>query len=136
MSNIADNDTMTKLVALCKRRGIIFQSSEMYGGINGFWDYGPSGVPLRRAVEQLWWRYMVEERDNVEGLDSTIICHPEVWRASGHLAQFSDSMTDCLECKKRYRVDQLENPGICPNCGSTKLTEPREFNLKIGRAHV
>ncbi len=131
MSNIADNDTMTKLVALCKRRGIIFQSSEMYGGINGFWDYGPSGVPLRRAVEQLWWRYMVEERDNVEGLDSTIICHPEVWRASGHLAQFSDSMTDCLECKKRYRVDQLENPGVCPNCGSTKMTEPREFNLMM-----
>ena len=127
----ATDDTMAKLVALCKRRGIIFQSSEIYGGINGFWDYGPIGVPLRRAVEQLWWRYMVEERDNVEGLDSTIICHPEVWRASGHLAQFSDSMTDCLACKKRYRVDQLDVPGTCPNCGSKQMTEPREFNLMM-----
>ncbi len=127
----ATDDTMAKIVALCKRRGIIFQSSEIYGGINGFWDYGPIGVPLRRAVEQLWWRYMVEERDNVEGLDSTIICHPEVWRASGHLAQFSDSMTDCLACKKRYRVDQLDVPGTCPNCGSQQMTEPREFNLMM-----
>ena len=71
-------ELMNKLVALCKRRGILFQSSEIYGGINGFWDYGPYGVPLRRAVEHLWWKYMVEERDNVVGLDSTIICHPEV----------------------------------------------------------
>ncbi len=131
MSNAVDNDVMNKIVALCKRRGIIFQSSEIYGGINGFWDYGPMGAPLRRAVEQCWWKYMVEDRDNVEGLDSTIICHPEVWRASGHLAQFSDSMTDCMVCKKRYRVDQLEDPHHCPNCGSDKLTEPREFNLMM-----
>jgi glycyl-tRNA synthetase len=127
----ASADLMSKVVALCKRRGFIFQSSDIYGGINGFWDYGPNGVPLRRSVEQSWWRYMVEERDNVVGLDSTIICHPEVWRASGHLEQFSDSMTDCLECKKRYRVDQLEDPGVCPGCGSTRMTEPREFNLMM-----
>jgi len=125
------NDLMNKLVALCKRRGIIFQSSEIYGGINGFWDYGPNGAPLRRSVEQAWWKYMVEDRDNVEGLDSTIICHPMVWKASGHIDQFSDSMTDCMDCKKRYRVDQLDEPGVCPNCGSHNLTEPREFNLML-----
>lgn len=131
MEELSTTDFMAKLVALCKRRGIIFQSSDLYGGINGFWDYGPNGVPLKRAVEQAWWKNMVEDRDNVEGLDSTIICHPEVWRASGHIEQFSDTMTDCLECKKRYRVDQLEQPGVCPSCGSTKLTEPREFNLMM-----
>ena len=130
MSEI-DNEQMNKIVALCKRRGIIFQSSEIYGGINGFWDYGPYGAPLRRAVEQLWWKYMVEQRDNVVGLDSTIICHPMVWKASGHLDQFSDLMTDCMDCKRRYRVDQMEDPTTCPNCGSKKLTEPREFNLMM-----
>ncbi len=130
MSEI-ENEQMNKIVALCKRRGIIFQSSEMYGGINGFWDYGPYGAPLRRAVEQLWWKYMVEQRDNVVGLDSTIICHPMVWKASGHLDQFSDLMTDCMDCKRRYRVDQMEDPTTCPNCGSKRLTEPREFNLMM-----
>ena len=129
MAEQVSADLMSRVVALCKRRGIIFQSSDIYGGINGFWDYGPNGVPLRRSVEQSWWRYMVEDRDNVVGLDSTIICHPEVWRASGHVDQFSDSMTDCLECKKRYRVDQLEIG--CLVMGSTRLTEPREFNLMM-----
>ena len=124
-------DLMNKLVALCKRRGLIFQSSDIYGGINGFWDYGPNGAPLRRSVEQAWWKYMVEDRDNVEGLDSTIICHPMVWKASGHVDQFSDAMTDCMDCKKRYRVDQLDDPKTCPNCGSHNLTEPREFNLMM-----
>src|SRR5512137_1562292 len=103
MSSPTDNDTLAKIVALCKRRGFIFQSSEVYGGINGFWDYGPTGVALRRAVEQAWWRYMVEQRDDVEGLDSTIICHPTVWKASGHLDKFSDLMVDCLDCRKRFR---------------------------------
>ena len=124
-------DTMEKIVALCKRRGFIFQSSEIYGGINGFWDYGPYGVTMRRAVEQLWWKIMVEDRTNIEGLDSTIICHPRVWQASGHLDQFSDLMTDCRQCKRRYRVDQIEDPSTCPECGSKELTEPREFNLMM-----
>lgn len=131
MSTPIDTDTMTKLVALCKRRGFIFQSSEIYGGINGFWDYGPYGVTMRRAVEGLWWKYMVEDRENVVGLDSTIICNPRVWKASGHLDQFSDLMTDCTECKKRYRIDQMDDPEVCPNCGSRKMTEPREFNLMM-----
>ncbi len=123
--------SMDKLVSLCKRRGLIFQSSEIYGGINGFWDYGPYGVALRRAVEQLWWRHMVEDRENVEGLDSTIICHPRVWEASGHLEQFSDAMVDCRQCKKRYRLDQLDNPDLCPDCGAGEMTAPREFNLMM-----
>ena len=131
MSQTGEQERMEKIVSLCKRRGFIFQSSELYNGINGFWDYGPYGVALRRAVEQLWWQYMVEGREDIEGLDSTVICHPEVWRASGHLDQFSDSMTDCRACKKRFRVDQLEEPGVCPNCGSKELTEPREFNLMM-----
>ena len=122
---------MNKLVALCKRRSIIFQSSEIYGGFNGFWDYGPNGAPLKRSVERAWWKYMVEDRDNVVGLDSTIICHPMVWKASGHVDKCSDLMTDCKDGKRRYRVDQLPEPGKCPNCGSHNLTEPREFNLMM-----
>jgi glycyl-tRNA synthetase len=126
-----DHETMEKLVSLCKRRGFVFQSSEIYGGINGFWDYGPYGVALRRAVEGLWWRIMVEDREDVVGLDSTVICHPEVWRASGHLDKFADLMVDCNHCKKRFRLDQMADPGVCSECGSTDLTEPREFNLMM-----
>lgn len=122
---------MEKIVSLCKRRGFIFQSSEIYGGIAGFWDYGPYGVAMRRAVEQLWWDYMVTDRDDVEGLDSTIICHPQVWKASGHLDKFADLMVDCTKCKKRYRVDQMDDPTTCEACGSQELTDPREFNLMM-----
>ena len=129
-SNVG-KETMEKIVSLCKRRGFIFQSSEIYGGIAGFWDYGPYGVAMRRAVEQLWWNYMVTDRDDVEGLDSTIICHPQVWKASGHLDKFSDLMVDCTQCKKRYRVDQMDDPTTCEACGSKELTEPREFNLMM-----
>ncbi len=126
-----DLEKMEKIVALCKRRGLIFQSSEIYGGINGFWDYGPYGSAMKRAVEQLWWNYMVESRDNVEGLDSTIICHPQVWKASGHLDKFGDLMTDCRACKSRFRVDQMPDETTCTNCGSKDLTPPREFNLMM-----
>lgn len=122
---------MDQLVSLCKRRGFIFQSSEIYGGINGFWDYGPLGVAMKRAIESLWWKEMVETRDNVEGLDSTIICNPKIWKASGHLDKFGDLMTDCKDCKTRHRVDQMEDSSKCPNCGSKNLTPPREFNLMM-----
>jgi glycyl-tRNA synthetase len=122
---------MEKIVSLCKRRGFIFQSSEIYGGINGFWDYGPYGVKLKRAVEQLWWSEMVEQRSDMEGLDSTVICHPKVWKASGHLDKFGDLMTDCRDCKARHRVDQMEDKTTCSNCGSKNLTPPREFNLMM-----
>lgn len=104
MKTTVDMDT---LVSLCKRRGFIFQSSEIYGGINGFWDYGPYGAAMKRAIENLWWREMVETRDNVEGLDSTVICHPKVWDASGHTAQFADCMVDNKITKKRFRLDNL-----------------------------
>ncbi|MFW6414556.1 MAG: glycine--tRNA ligase [Verrucomicrobiota bacterium] len=124
-------NVMEKLASLSKRRGFIFQSSEIYGGINGFWDYGPYGVTLRRAVEQLWWNNMVEEREDVVGLDSTVICHPRVWEASGHLEKFADMMVDCNDCKKRHRLDQMEDEKHCPACGSEDLTEPREFNLMM-----
>ncbi len=131
MSEEKNSALMDKIVNLCKRRGFVFPSSEIYGGINGFWDYGPYGSRMKRAIENLWWHEMVEMRDNVEGLDSTVICHPKVWKASGHLDQFSDLMTDCRDCKSRYRVDQMEDPTVCPNCKSKNLTEPREFNLMM-----
>ncbi len=102
-------DTMEKIVSLCKRRGFIFQSSEIYGGINGFWDYGPLGSELKRNVKDLWWRSMTQEREDVAGLDATIILHPKVWEASGHTSTFSDPMVDCLLSKKRFRADQI-NP--------------------------
>lgn len=130
-TQVSQQQGMEKIVTLCKRRGFVFQSSEIYGGINGFWDYGPYGVALRRAVERLWWDRMVTSRSNVEGLDSTVICHPETWRASGHLEKFADMMTDCTACKRRYRVDQMEDPTTCPECGSAELTPPREFNLMM-----
>ena len=127
----AEGDLMDKIVTLCKRRGFVFQSSEIYGGYNGFWDYGPYGVAMKKAIEQLWWNEMVEKRDNVVGLDSTIICHPKVWKASGHIDRFGDIMTDCKDCKTRFRVDQMPDPTRCTNCGSKNLTPPREFNLMM-----
>jgi glycyl-tRNA synthetase len=102
------NDRMEKIVSLCKRRGFIFQSSEIYGGINGFWDYGPLGAELKRNLKEAWWRRMTQEREDVAGLDATIIMHPMIWKASGHVETFSDPMVDCLLTKKRYRADQIE----------------------------
>ncbi len=135
MSDDKEQDLTGKIVSLCKRRGFIFHSSEIYGCINGFWDYGPYGVALKRAVESAWWKNMVETRPDVEGLDSSIICHPRVWHASGHVDQFSDLMTDCLKCRTRHRTDQMEDSSKCPACGSTELTEAREFNLMM-KTHV
>ena len=118
---------MDKLVSLCKRRGFIFQSSEIYGGINSCYDYGPLGVELKRNIKDLWWNAMVRERDDIEGLDSSILMHPEIWKASGHVDGFTDPMVDCKKCKNRYREDELDSD-TCPNCGG-ELTEPRMFNL-------
>lgn len=131
MENTKSPELMEKIVSLCKRRGFIFQSSEIYGGINGFWDYGPYGTALKKAVEKCWWNEMVQKRDNVDGLDSTVICHPKVWKASGHLDKFGDLMTDCRDCKARHRVDQMEDQTKCSACGSKNLTPPREFNLMM-----
>ncbi len=108
MSELKVNELMEKIVSLCKRRGFVFQSSEIYGGINGFWDYGPLGAELKRNVKDLWWRSMTQQRDDVVGLEATIIMHPRIWEASGHTSTFSDPMVDCLLTKKRFRADQVE----------------------------
>lgn len=108
MAEVKTNELMEKIVSLCKRRGFIYQSSEIYGGINGFWDYGPLGTELKRNVRDWWWRWMVHRREDVVGLDATIIMHPNIWKASGHVDTFSDPMCDCLLTKKRFRADQIE----------------------------
>jgi glycyl-tRNA synthetase len=123
---------MEKIVSLCKRRGFIFQSSEIYGGLNGVWDYGPLGTELKNNLKQYWWQVMVRERDDVVGLDGAILTHPAVLKASGHVDTFTDPMVDCRTCKARLRTDQLaEKDGVrqCPNCGGKDLTEARPFNL-------
>ena len=121
---------MDRVVSLCKRRGFVFQSSEIYGGINSCYDYGPLGAELKRNVKEAWWRAMVVERDDIVGLDSAIIQHPEVWRSSGHVAGFADLLVDCKVCKGRFRWDHLPDPKQCPTCGPKgDLTEPRAFNL-------
>jgi len=128
----ADQQRMEKIVSLCKRRGFIFQASEIYGGLNGAWDYGPLGVELKRNLKDYWWRVMVRERDDVVGMDGAILTHRAVLKASGHEDTFSDPMVDCRTCKARLRADQLpEKSGVkqCPNCGGKDLTEARPFNL-------
>ena len=123
----AAQEFMEKIVSLCKRKGFIFQASEIYGGISNTYDYGPLGVELKRNVKEAWWRRTVTERANVVGLDSAIIQNPKVWETSGHVGGFSDQMKDCKECKSRFRADHLETD-VCPKCGG-ELTEAREFNL-------
>ncbi|RPI18073.1 MAG: glycine--tRNA ligase [Ignavibacteriae bacterium] len=136
--NEVKNDIMDKIVSLSKRRGFVFQSSEIYGGLNGCWDYGPLGVELLNNIKLAWWKTMTY-RDDIEGLDASILMHPKVWEASGHIANFTDPMIDCKECKARFRADQIED---C-ECGSRaykgrkaikcfeegKFTEARQFNL-------
>ena len=132
MAKDESSQRMEKIVSLCKRRGFIFQSSEIYGGLNGFWDYGPLGVELKRNLKDFWWKRNVRERDDMEGMDGAIIMNRTVWKASGHEETFSDPMVDCRTCKTRHRADQLpekEGTKYCPNCGSRDLTEPRAFNL-------
>ncbi len=119
---------MDKLVSLTKRRGFIFQSSEIYGGINSCYDYGPLGVELKKNIKELWWKSMVYERADVEGIDASILMHPRVWEASGHVEGFTDPLVDCKNCKMRWRADQIDLEKGCPNCGG-ELTEPRMFNL-------
>ncbi|HET7342503.1 MAG TPA: glycine--tRNA ligase [Methylomirabilota bacterium] len=149
---------MDTLVSLCKRRGFIFQSSEIYGGTGSCWDYGPLGVELRRNITRVWWQHFVQERPDMVGLDASILMHPAVWKASGHVDNFTDPMVDCRECKRRFRADQLDDlawthfcpatkgnkftipagepcrhcdarRSLCPECGKGELTAPRQFNL-------
>jgi glycyl-tRNA synthetase len=135
MAEPKENVLMEKIVSLCKRRGFIFQSSEIYGGINGFWDYGPLGAELKRNVKELWWNTMTRQRDDIVGLEATIIMHPQIWKASGHVDTFSDPMIDCKTCKGRFRADQT-NEIPCPQKPSKMVSEchgektaPRAFNL-------
>lgn len=138
-------DSLEKLVSLCKRRGIIFQSSEIYGGLNGCWDYGPVGCLLKKNVKEAWWRRIVQERTDMVGLDASILMHPQTWTSSGHVKNFTDPMADCKECKKRWGADKqfpyknkktkeivmmtpIEAGGRCPECDG-ELTEARQFNL-------
>jgi len=118
---------MEKLVSLCRRRGFIFPSSEIYGGLSSCWDYGPLGVELKRNIKDAWWRAMVQQRDDMVGLDSSILMHPRTWEASGHVEGFSDPLVECKSCHLRWRSDELESDK-CPECGG-ELTEPRLFNL-------
>ncbi len=150
--------SMDVLVSLCKRRGFVFQSSEIYGGTGSCWDYGPLGVELKKNITRVWWRDFVQQRDDMVGLDASILMHPAVWTASGHVEKFTDPMVDCRECKRRFRADQVgELPWVhfcpatkgnkftipagepcqhcgarrtlCPECGKGELTAPRQFNL-------
>ncbi len=135
MVNSNSNSIMDKLVSLAKRRGFIFQSSEIYGGINSCYDYGPLGIEMKKNIKDLWWKSMVYERDDIEGLDASILMHPRVWEASGHVEGFTDALVDCKKCKARFRADQLDK-AICPHTKKpitddckTNFTEQRLFNL-------
>jgi glycyl-tRNA synthetase len=118
--------TMDKLVSLCKRRGFIFPGSEIYGGIAGFWDYGPYGVELRNNIRDLWWKTFIRSRDDMHGVDAAIIMNPKAWEASGHVAGFSDPLVECTKCKKRFRADQVGE--TCPEC-SGAFGQVRQFNM-------
>jgi glycyl-tRNA synthetase len=135
-------DVIEKLVSLAKRRGYVFQSSEIYGGLGSVWDYGPLGVELKRNLQERWWNAMVRSRDDIEGLDSAILMHPRVWEASGHVGGFVDPLVDCKTCKGRFRADKLEDaqclkkPSRHPGeYGECQLTEPRQFNLMF-KTHI
>lgn len=153
---MTDSDVLSKLVSLCKRRGFIFQSSEIYGGLKSAYDYGPLGVELKRNIAQEWWNNMVHAREDVVGIDAAILMHPKVWKASGHLATFTDPLVDCLNCKERFRADKAPKATagaevtfhkggksggellkgvvgsggyVCPNCGGPSLSDERQFHL-------
>ncbi len=123
-----DTELMGKIESLAKRRGFIFQGSELYGGLAGTWDYGPLGVVLKKNIERLWWSTFVESREDMYGLESAILMNPKVWEASGHVAGFSDPLVECSKCKHRFRADQLADKTVCPDCGG-RLGEERQFNM-------
>ncbi|MDR1786324.1 MAG: glycine--tRNA ligase [Spirochaetaceae bacterium] len=134
----AHSITMEKIVSLCKRRGFVFQSSEVYGGQAGAWDYGPIGIELKNNIQRAWWKEMTQLHDNIVGLDAAILMHPRVWEASGHVENFTDPLVDCKKCKARFRADQID-PGLlaqkkCPECGG-ELTDTRKFNLMF-KTHI
>ena len=136
--------TIEKIVSLCKRRGFIFQSSDIYGGFSAVYDYGPLGIELKNNISQIWWKEMTQTHENIVGLDSGILMHPKIWEASGHIGAFNDPLVDCKKCKARYRADEFSEDFSslnwketqCPKCGTKgNLTEPRQFNLMF-KTHV
>lgn len=136
MSEPTQPVTLETIVNLCKRRGFVYQASEIYGGLRSAYDYGPLGVELLRNVKAQWWRSMVQERADVVGLDSAILQSRQVWIASGHEEVFTDPLVDCRQCRQRFRLDKLDDPGRCPNCGQKDtFTDPRDFNLMF-RTHM
>jgi glycyl-tRNA synthetase len=135
MSKKETDQRMQNLVSLCRRRAFIFQSSEIYGGLNGCWDYGPLGVELKKNIKNAWWKDNVTRRQDVEGVDCSILMNPREWEASGHVSSFTDPMVDCTQCKGRFRADHIQN-NQCPTCGTKdKFTEVRHFNLMF-KTHV
>ncbi len=120
-------DLLQNITALCKRRGIIYPNSEIYGGIGGFFDYGPVGVEMKNNLKRYWWKNIVDRRENVVGIDGAIITHPKVWEASGHTENFGDEVVECKKCHQRFRPEDITDK--CPNCGHTEFTEPRSYNL-------
>jgi glycyl-tRNA synthetase len=125
--SMSKTDLLEKVTSLAKRRGIIYPNSEIYGGIGGFYDYGPVGVEMKNNLKAYWWKDMVDKRENVVGIDGSIITHPKVWEASGHIENFGDQVVECKKCHQRYRPEDIEEK--CPSCGSDKFTEPRTYNL-------
>ena len=130
-----ENNKMEKIVSLCKRRGFVFPNSEIYGGLASSYDYGPMGVELKNNIKQAWWKYFVQDRDDMTGIDGNIISHPKVWEASGHVTNFKDPLVECKKCHKRFRPDKLEDASKCPDCGG-EFSEVKNFSLlfktKIG----
>jgi glycyl-tRNA synthetase len=123
-----DNNLMEKIVSLCKRRGFVFQGSEIYGGMAGTWDYGPYGAELANNIKNIWWKQFISDREDMYGMDTAIIMNPKAWEASGHVAGFSDPLSECDDCKHRFRADHLEDKKTCPDCGG-KLSSPKQFNM-------
>lgn len=123
-------DLMEKVVSLCKRRGFVYPGSDIYGGLQGFYDFGPLGVEMKNNLKQLWWRWMTVEHDDIVGIDGAIITHPRVWEASGHVKGFSDPLSECKKCHHRFKVDDLGDKTTCPDCAG-QLTPPRDYNILV-----
>lgn len=123
-----ENKVMESIISLCKRRGFIYQGSEIYGGLSGTWDYGPLGVALKNNIKNSWWKKFVDSREDMYGVDAAILMHPQVWKSSGHVDTFTDPLVECSKCKKRFRADTLRESGVCDECGAA-VGEPKAFNM-------
>lgn len=134
MAKVEKNQRMEEIISLCKRRGFIFQGSEIYGGLAGTWDYGHFGVALKNNIKNIWWKRFVTDREDMYGVDAAILMNQKVWQATGHASNFSDPLSECKKCKKRFRADQLKDPKKCVECGG-QMSEPRQFNMML-KTHV